>query len=150
MKHETIPKFKHLLYCFNIINVMTLRDHLSWLNKKESKPEVGFNMGTYYSSAGNHPDKSGHDCKTVCCLAGHAFLLSQTEKLERWVESENNFTNVRQWLGLSNIELSYLYSGKFGKKGITKITLDDTIAELDFMIETGRTSMFESIIEEIQ
>jgi hypothetical protein len=136
MKHQ--PKLNpDLHYKFNIVNVMRLRDHLIWIGKKESKPEVGFNMGYYYTNrAFPRPDGSNHYCDTVACLAGHAALLCQNGS-----RGKSDLSEVaRKWLGLTEYETSYLFSGSFSLKNLEDITLQDTIAELDFMIQNGHTS----------
>ena len=39
-------------------------------------PELGFNMEVYYSTAyRNLPDRSGHECGTIACIAGWACKL---------------------------------------------------------------------------
>jgi hypothetical protein len=148
MKHQ--PEINsEIVYKFNIINVMRLRDHLTWIREKESSPQVGFNMSLYYGYTGNESswDKSEHKCETVACLAGHAVLLSLSDKEKIFPlilgNSQLSITSrAKDWLGISPFEASYLFNGNFSsKKLIRHITLDETIAVLDHMIETGHVHL---------
>lgn len=123
---------------FNLINVMRLRDHLFYLNEKESKPKIGFNMAFYRTKKGQFAgtyDISHHSCDTVACLAGHASMLSN-----KFVKASQISSVAKKWLGLTDQECMYLFSGSFSKECIQCVTLKETIAELDFMIQNGRTS----------
>lgn len=40
--------------------------------------KVGFNMA-YFDPEPGHPDRTGHECGTVCCIGGHAILMKAEE-----------------------------------------------------------------------
>lgn len=138
---KTQPEFNPAItYHFNIVNLLQLRDHLLWMQEAGSNPEVGFNMSDYMFNNHVHCiDHSGHECGTVACLAGHATLLSGQKAFYRtdYVKHASN------WLNLSRKEYFYLFSGDFAHDqnlGLNWITLDEVIAELNYMIANGCTS----------
>lgn len=126
-------------YHFNVLNVMKLRDHLRWVGRKTSEPTLGFHMNYYKAWIGpsDYQDKSGHDCDTVACIAGHAVFLKEKHCTSSPPSTKNYFNTARDWLGLTDREAGYLFLGVFMHKPIDGITLDDAIFQLDHMIATG-------------
>lgn len=59
-------------------NVLKVADAI----EKHSIPDLGFNMAAYLTS--NEPDKSGHGCGTVACIAGWAFEVSTNRRPVDW------------------------------------------------------------------
>lgn len=56
----------------NIENLKKLEAHLRSL-QDDHNPKVGFSMNFFISF--NARDFWGHECKTVCCIGGHAAYL---------------------------------------------------------------------------
>lgn len=74
--------------------ILELADHLERLMDPATETEAGFSMSIWDSEGedlrGQYPDHSGHDCGTLCCIAGW------TERL--WPEPDDYAGDI---LGLS-------------------------------------------------
>lgn len=60
-----------------------------------ARPPIGFNMVEYSSESAR--DHAGHNCQTVCCIAGWAFLLKNGRLA---TEGEDVFREASAFVGL--------------------------------------------------
>ncbi len=55
----------------NVENILKVADAIEAACAPDAKPEIGFNMdGGPFHPIDGVPDLSGHNCNTVCCIAG--------------------------------------------------------------------------------
>lgn len=59
----------------NVGNILKVADAI----EQASVPGLGFNMRTFGRGSGPLPDKSGHDCGTVACVAGWTYAVATAE-----------------------------------------------------------------------
>ena len=72
-----------------------------------SIPALGFNMaGWVRRSAGAEDDLSGHNCRTVACIAGWAHMVAGGSAE---AESETVKETAREFLGLGSSDSDYLF-----------------------------------------
>lgn len=116
-------------------NIKKLINRLRYMKRTTAKPQVGFNMSTYIERGGC-PDKSGHDCGTVACLAGHATLLA----------GETNYNKIdayaydtgKTYLGLTEAQADALFLPDTAPWAA--ITLDHAIGTLEHLLEAGEVT----------
>lgn len=129
---------------FNILNITTLRDYLSWLNEPSTQPDIGFNMNTYCGPSDiKTKDMTGHECGTVACIAGHAcFLYTEAAKPKKGFWSVSEYYHVaKDLLGLTDGDARFLFSGGFSDDlDQAKISVTSAITELNYMIVHGQVS----------
>jgi hypothetical protein len=67
-------------------NILKVADAIEHAAKKRARPKVGFSMATFAAPTRDFtPDRTGHDCPTVCCIAGWArHLLRPKRRGELW------------------------------------------------------------------
>lgn len=121
---------------FNMINLILLRDRLKQLADPEApKPDIGFNMACYTPRYGQAwgEDKSPHECRTVCCIGGHAAILGNYKPTHMPIS-----IFAQKWLGLKCEEAAFLFGGSFSKKVIWDVKLEEAIECLDYMITHGK------------
>lgn len=100
----------------NIENLHTLADFMQALgDHKIPDVKIGYNQGSF--TADTDPDRSTNQCKTNCCLAGHAVMLLGTPKdREDFLNGEMPSYRVEdtamRLLGLSSHEASRLFTGQ--------------------------------------
>ena len=137
-------KFVSVETAWNISNMIKLRDHFKELAEpKTKKLKVGFNMWCFAPQRVSpiRPDVSGHECGTVCCLAGHAAILG------KYIEPNAEFNPaigtflltdfVKKWLGLNEKDFSSLCrNSMFWGFDIGSVRPKHIVKVLDFMINT--------------
>lgn len=78
------------------------------------KRNVGFNMGPIYLNSGRvYSDQSGHECGTVACIAGHAYLEAghTRAQLKRALDAGDSVWDAaRDFLGLTPHQAQLLFA----------------------------------------
>lgn len=114
-------------------NVLAVADAI----EKHSIPDLGFNMGDWVAHASDEaPDRSGHSCGTVACIAGWAQRLRTGVPLSAdsvvWWEPE------AEWLGLGGDASDTLFMGDDEtNKRLADVTPAEAVRVLRHLAETG-------------
>lgn len=143
-------------------NLLRLADFI----EQHKAKSVGFNMSTY-ADDDSHPDsdRSGHECKTVACIAGHGFLLAEGyRKITRdrasrmaWgfpgVYDDNAgsaFSVSKEFLDLTEDEAREMFVmyNYFGSTSMDDITAGDAVKLLRNAAETGKVDWYKVLGEE--
>lgn len=132
----------------NVENVTKLRDHL--VNLKEMTNSKLFKMEEYICSA-NDDSKLGpitpkhlkeHKCKTAACLAGWSFYLYRNSELslDDVMSTSNTYiiSMATFWLELEADEAIKWFHGKWSRKDLPNITIDDAIKFLNRQLEKAK------------
>lgn len=102
------------------------------LAKRERNP-IGFNLGPYFSEdTDQSPDKSGHNCGTVACIAGWAHFLHGG----RSKNHSKIFNHAKEVLGLDDTKAYELFAPFSYKRA--KVTPSDAALALFTLAETGK------------
>ena len=86
----------------------------------------------------SHPEKYDqtvvvHDCGTPACIAGYASLMEDADRRTHHMDA------AREFLGLSGVQASLLFSAiPYEYPGFAPPTVDEALAVLDHLIETGK------------
>lgn len=139
----------------NIENMKKLRNHLQAVKDGTDGP-VGFNMRVWTPTKAVidgfgglervYADHSGHDCGTVCCIAGHVALLegyNTGPNAPRLYDLEVEHF-ARDYLGLDEWSSNRLFAPGFAYN-IRNITLGDALRVIDHAIETGTVDWQEAL-----
>lgn len=119
----------------NILKVADAIEH-------HSIPWLGFNMASFCMTAGGmNPDRSGHGCGTVACIAGWGAAVSGTPK-ETLLGDFDADDVAKEFMALSNDQCNDLFYAKshpkFSRGGLwTYIPQDQAIRTLRHLAETG-------------
>jgi len=118
----------------NIENIKLLIDTLQ-NDRLIVESDVGFNMQYYHARSTSHTDdKTGHDCGTVACIAGHASLIASGG-------TSHAPSHARHFLGLTHEQANSLFIPDF-TDGLrvrwVSITLEQALLTLAKLRDTGK------------
>lgn len=89
----------------NKANVLAVADAI----ERHAFPKLGFNMGAYVEPSGYWtPDRSGHNCKTVACVAGWTIAVKEGHAITSWSWSRR--IAAGNFLGLDMEEADCLFN----------------------------------------
>ena len=109
----------------NVENILAVAQAIEDAAKPEAKPDFGFNMACIGGEATERrPDRTGHNCDTVACIAGWAIHLFPG-------------SGVAEALGISdsNRQLDNLIMPPNGRDG--RYTVENAVAVLRHLAATG-------------
>lgn len=123
--------------------IRELADYL--MSLPEGQPEVGFNMDTFLGSSSTYrPDRSGHNCGTVACIAGHVWLRDHPEEprdMQPGLDETDEMTiaeYARGVLGLNEADGAALFLGQgIAEFQLRFITVVVAVKTLRHLADTG-------------
>lgn len=122
--------------------IQALITYLEDLSKAETEAVMGFNMNVYVfagTTSAGYMDKSGHNCGTVGCIAGHTALLGRLftpEMIEPEMDTTEVFRFARDYLELGNEESQNLFMPQHPVEW-GKVTPQHAVRVLKKLLETG-------------
>jgi hypothetical protein len=83
--------------------ILQLADFIE--NGKAVEADLGFNMTDFWEPQAHalSEDKSGHDCGTVACIAGHALFLTGKATVGKPKTVPSVAIEAARWLGLEDM-----------------------------------------------
>jgi hypothetical protein len=104
---------------------------------------VGFNMGTFVGRTSSHPSLSDHygfNCRTVACIAGHAYLMATKATTTSAINasSEEIETVAAEFLGLDADQAALLFFDLPDHLTLSDVTVAQAIATLERLRDTGK------------
>ena len=97
---------------------------------------LGFNMASWYVKDGNFPDRSGHKCGTVACIAGWAWAVSPENKNGPLSMFNRGYLfHGRKFFEISPEQAGRLFTPNF--VDLSEITVDQAVETLERLRDTG-------------
>jgi len=119
--------------------ILRVADAIEAAAKPEAKPEIGFNMGSFYSDDAYEEDRTGHACGTTACIAGWAMSLEGVPL--KSIEVMPFETAVRlgaEVLGIDDLEIAgELFSTSDPRLDLDRITPSQAVSVLRHLAGTG-------------
>ena len=121
----------------NAENILKVADAI----EHHSIADLGFNMGTlHYDDTVTYPDKSGHNCGTVACIAGWTLALLGNVKTQGFTEAAGylGINRTKDADGNSDLFFASNHPDAFGGVGpLQKISQEQAVRTLRHLAATG-------------
>lgn len=120
----------------NVENILKVADAI----ERHTISDLGFNMGTLRYGEHVYPDKSGHNCGTVACIAGWTLAVLGNLKTEGFDEAAAYLGVTRANDPDGNAELFFASNHPRAKNGVGPLQLisqEQALATLRHLAATG-------------
>lgn len=105
----------------------------------EATKDVGFNMSDWVGPAEiEADDRTGRNCGTIACIAGHAYLVSGGE--DRDATSDDVVPAAQEFLDLKSGSADELFYAYGSGESMYDITSEQAIRTLEHLRDTGEVN----------